>query len=538
MKNDLKKLSKWIFLGVPLVVGLIVYMKNLTQSALWYDEAVEYFYSKYMLGAVPGGFNTNSMYERIVNTYQPPLYNWLMHLWLVFFDSEFSFRLAGALVTLLGTMGIFAVLSELTNYHWASLGSLLYIFTGSVAYYALECAEYNLMLCCVSWTLFFYIKAMVTGKTLSLAGFFIFACLSVYSQYGAAFLIITLYLSLFIHCLRSKNKEIIKRIILLTVFVLVVAVLPLIWLFLLPQIQHQGITSVSHNIHFAKNRSMIVDFIMSVLKQLHWNFGVRGELPRIIRGLPLGVVGVAGIATIIIVVRKNKMAVHLVCICIASWLIYYIMTACSFYGYNSWNAESLGTDNIGGKYGLFLSPLWVTTLVYGAYHFSIFVKEKASNITWILYSVLLAIAIFIFCGAGIVSVGKPNKKDDVREAAKAWYENKAYDSITLVNQWSDANFQYYLMHSNNYSESYQKRIMTADIWMRYAEFDEMKTHLYNMGIFDLEKFYYIGPSYGNSFEDSYDIFVEVMESADYNVSIVQDGKSRLLYLESAQKYPK
>lgn len=55
LKDNLKKPSGWILLGVPLAVGLIVYIMNLTKSALWYDEAIEYFYSKYMFGAVPGG---------------------------------------------------------------------------------------------------------------------------------------------------------------------------------------------------------------------------------------------------------------------------------------------------------------------------------------------------------------------------------------------------------------------------------------------------------------------------------------------------
>lgn len=536
MKNDLKKSLRWIFLGVPLVVGLIVYMMNLTQSALWYDEAIEYYYSKYMFGAVPGGRYTSNMYERIISTYQPPLYNWLMHLWLIFFDSEFSFRLAGVLVTLLGTMGIFAGLRELTDYHWASLGALLYIFTGSIAHYALECAEYNLMLCCVAWTLFFYIKVILTGRRYSLTGFFIFASFSVYSQYGAAFLIIALYLSLFIHCIRNKNRDMMKWLITLTAIVLVIAVLPLVWFFLLPQIQHQGTTSVSHRFHFAKDRNIFVDFIVSVLKQLVWNFKARGELPKIIKGMPLGAVCIAGIATIIAVFQKKKMLNNFVGVCIISWLIYYIATACSLYGYNSWNAESLGTDNIGGRYGLFFSPLWVLVLTYGIYLFSTIVKEKTSKNVWMGYRMLFLAAISIFCGVGIVSICKPDKKDDVREVTRVWYENKVYDSTTLVHEWCDANFQYYLTHSDNYSEDYQKGILATDEWIYDAEFDEMKERFQEMGIFEMKDFYFIGsPIFYSS---SYDTFVEVMESEGYDVSIVQDGKSRLLYLVSTLSWEK
>lgn len=531
MKKDLNKASRWIFLGVPLLVGLIVYMMNLTQTALGYDESIEYFFSKYTSGAVPGGRYTSSMYERIVSTYQPPLYNWLMHLWLIFFDSEYSFRLAGALITLLGTMGIFAGLSELTDYRWASLGSLMYVFTSSISYYALECAEYNLMLCCVAWSLFFYIKTVLTDRMYSLVGFFIFACFSVYSQYGAVFLMVVLYLSLFIHFVCNKKKEMIKKLLILTVFVLVIAALPLAYFFLLPQLQHQGTTGISHNIHFANDRNIAVDFIVSVLRQLGFIFGGRGELPQIIKGLPTKVIDVAIIATIIAGLGKKKMLNNLIGICIVSWLIYYIMTACSLYGYNNWNAESLGTNNIGNRYGLFLSPLWILTLTYGIFLFSIIIKEKASKKIWMGYRVLFAFAVFIFCGVGVLSVYKPSKKDEVREATKVWYENNAYDSITLVHESSDANFQFYLMHSDCYSEDYQERILTADRWIRDAEFNEMKENLRKMGIFEFQEFYYIVP-YNGRFNDSYDIFIEVMKSEGYNISIVYEGKSRLLYLNS------
>lgn len=193
----------------------------------------------------------------------------------------------------------------------------------------------------------------------------------------------------------KKNKEMIKGLVILSAFVLVIAALPLVWFFLLAQIQHQGASGVSHSIHFARG-NMAVDFIMSAVAQLRFSFSVRGELPRVIRALPQVVAGAAGIATIAAVFRKNKMLNNLAVVCIASWLMYYIMTACSFYGYNSWNPESLGTNNIGGRYGLFLSPLWVLVLIYGTYLFSVTVKEKVPGNIWIWYRAIFVAAVFVF----------------------------------------------------------------------------------------------------------------------------------------------
>lgn len=115
-----------------------------------------------------------NMYERICRTYQLPLYNFLMYFWLLF-DSEFGFRMAGILTTLIGAVGIFKAVDEQTgNGAWANIGIILYVFTYNIAYYGLECAEYNLMLCCVAWIVLFYIRVIKRMDMSSVAAFLYF----------------------------------------------------------------------------------------------------------------------------------------------------------------------------------------------------------------------------------------------------------------------------------------------------------------------------------------------------------------------------
>ena len=135
------KPSQWLPVAGMLLLILVLFCLNATRSALWYDESIEYYYSKVASGPVPGGRATTSMYERITETYQPPLYNWLMHLWLMVFDSEFGFRLAGILTTIIGGIGLFLAMKKLTGYQYALFGTAAYLLTGRVADYALECAE-------------------------------------------------------------------------------------------------------------------------------------------------------------------------------------------------------------------------------------------------------------------------------------------------------------------------------------------------------------------------------------------------------------
>lgn len=168
-------------------ISCLILLSRILYSGLWYDESIEYFYSKFLNGVVPGGLGTTSMYERITSTLQPPLYNWIMYIWLSMFDNEFGFRLASILITIIGGIGFAKALLVLVEPWWSIIGTTFYMFSFQIMYYAVECAEYCLVLCMLSWTMYFFVRVLESVKTSNLLGFFIFACLSAYSQYGAVF---------------------------------------------------------------------------------------------------------------------------------------------------------------------------------------------------------------------------------------------------------------------------------------------------------------------------------------------------------------
>ena len=209
----------WLCWAAAFFAGLVIYSFRMTYSALWYDEVVEYFFSKFLYGNVPGSIGvTSNMYERICSTYQPPLYNVLMHIWLKFFDSEALFRFAGVLVTLLGMTGLYMGLCELSGCKWAMAGAVIYLMIPKVALYALECGEYNLMLCCEAWSLYFFIMTVRKKDNMSLALFFLFSCLSVFSQYGAAFFAAGLYIVLVLYSF--TDKSLLRKIAAMTIIII------------------------------------------------------------------------------------------------------------------------------------------------------------------------------------------------------------------------------------------------------------------------------------------------------------------------------
>jgi len=152
-----KQIEKWVILFLVFVFYFIIATYKLTHCSLWFDEAIEYWYSKIILGPVPGGGTTSNMYERIVSTFQPPLYNIIMYLWLKIGDSEWWFRFFGVIMGFLGAIGIYKSVNTLSNYRIASIAVIIYSTTYRIIQYIQECAEYNLMLACLCWMLYFYI---------------------------------------------------------------------------------------------------------------------------------------------------------------------------------------------------------------------------------------------------------------------------------------------------------------------------------------------------------------------------------------------
>lgn len=508
IKNNLIK-HKGIFFVI--ILGSVAYILCATKSGLWFDEAVEYYYSKVMIGEVPGGFGTRNMMERILRTYQPPLYNVLMYFWLRVFDTEFTFRLAGIIITMVGAIASYLAINEyISDERWATAGALFYVFTPGVVHYGLECAEYNLVICLLSWTVYFYFRVLRRKDTKSLVGFFVCSVLSVYSQYGAAFLVIGLYVSIAIDVFFEKNKLLLKKLLGFSVVTFFFAVLPLLFIFLLPQMNNQGSTTVSHMPCF--RYGFFIDFVLGAWRTLH------GIYTRWIVGICILVV----ICIIALFVQTKFMIKPVIAITI-TWLLYFLTVSCSYYGYNNWNPTSVGTQNIGGRYSLFLIPIISTTLFIGLKVTSQGIFERDAKYHKV-FIIACTVGLCLFCVRGIYFVGADvSIKDDVREATAAWYSAKAYNSKTLVHARDDTVFHFYLTHDKRFDSSFNRNIAIAEKWTNSDE--EMQELLDQMGYLDSDDFYYMVPS-----RKEYDYFVKVVSDQGYQRKIIYDGQTVLLHV--------
>ena len=134
---------------------------KLTYAPLWYDETVEWWYSKILIGALPFPTycsNDINMYERIISTFQPPLYNILMYFWLKVSSSEFWFRFFGVVMGFMGNVAIYKSVKKIGNGYIAALSVFFTSCVSRLLMYWQECAEYCLMLGTLCWTVYFFIS--------------------------------------------------------------------------------------------------------------------------------------------------------------------------------------------------------------------------------------------------------------------------------------------------------------------------------------------------------------------------------------------
>lgn len=162
-------------------------------------------------------------------------------------------------------------------------------------------------------------------------------------------------------------------------------------------------------------------------------------------------------------------------------------------------------------------------MVYGCNLF--FESIKHIKIKKYLQAVCICLVVS-FVGIGTHDIFINWEKDDIRGVVQAWYDNKGYEAKTIVHQWSDANFQYYLQHNEFYKNKYEKNILDTNINIRKATCKEMEKILKNNGVFDFDKFYYVGPC--ESYKESYQNFINVMLKHNYVLKTLFSNHSVLI----------
>lgn len=421
------------------------YIFRLTESSLAYDEGVEYWVSKSISGIAYGGASFQSnMYERICNTYQPPLYNILMFLWLKISDTEFWLKFFGVVCFFAGDIAFYLTCREFSNRLPSCAFTFLFGISHIFIYYAHEVSEYVCLFCFICWLTLFFYRVVKNFSWKNLCGYFAFAVLSIYSQYGSVFIIfgtgICLILKLMIERNRQKKKGMLFRFTICSIVSIVVFVLPLFLLFIRKQLFRRSsglISIIDHTPHY-KYSNFLFDYIGSFFDVVHYFFYAPSNKILLAVFLCLFV-----LFLVFVVMKKmsNKSFYLLSLALFISWTVYYIAVRFNYYSLSY-------TSGFGNRWGFAFCSLialfFVNMTICAIDCFKLYINKKI-----VCFSMACS---FIFLMGMNMKIALKNHgiKSNVREYYNTINESEELNKLPVLTEvWQITNIMYYANHDED-----------------------------------------------------------------------------------------
>ena len=408
---------------------------NLMHSALWADEWVEYYYSQKSI-------RTGDIFRAIVSTFQPPLYNLVMHFWLKISQSLLWFRLFNVVIGFIAGIFIYKTIRILYTKRAAIISVFILATCYQWVYCIQECSEYSLMLACLFASIYFYVSCSVKFDYFPFFGFILFSVLAIYSQYGSVFVTIPLLALFFFKTVFDKQAQPRRKLFVLGSYVisLVIFALPLYLLFLKKQMENNAITGNT------------VDFSSDVIKDFPFVFGqITGYLFNANNGeiwpAVFSVISIIILALCLFIVADRKVEWQRKSIIIAllsGYTLHFFLVQMHIYAMVH-PGESAGFF---ARYSYFYIPLCAVA-------FPIIIAESRRKTTaltsWKQYAAaVLAAWVLIVSFVGIM---KNWHKSYDNVFIKTWAENEGWKEPTYL-FGVKYGFYYYVERLENYEESF------------------------------------------------------------------------------------
>lgn len=438
--QKIKKERMYILLCFAFFLFTMVF--NLMHSALWGDEWVEYWYSQ-------ASVRTGALYARIISTFQPPLYNVLMYIWLRISKSLLWFRSFNIYIGFASGVFLFLSLRKLYSEKVAAVSLIVLAACYHWVYCIQECSEYALMVFCLFGALYYYIACIEKFTCCRMVMFVLFAVAAMYSQYGAVFVVLPLLLLFYGGIVLSKQEPKSKKLWVTAAYgiAFVAFAVPLYWFFLRHQMANNEIADNT------------VGFTGQIVQDLPFTFGRiigymfnrdSGEVMQVCMSA-VSVVMVT--AMIFLIARKDLTWVKksLIIALLGGYLLHYLLVSLHIYAMIH-PGESRGFFS---RYSYFYIPMFAVALpVLLLENKAIFVPGTAWKKT--------AVGIFAACfvAASFVDVlGNWHKALD-DQFAKIWVENEGWNETTYLHGCVYG-FYYYIPHTEGYNGSDLKNVTAA-----------------------------------------------------------------------------
>lgn len=479
---------------------------KLTNAPLWFDETIEYWYSKSMIGELPfQNAGRSNMYQRIVSTYQPPLYNVIMYIWLKAGESEWWFRFFGVVMGFAGMIALYKTMCKIKNINLAVLAVVFSACVYQLVYYWQECAEYCLMLGMLFWTIYFWFCLMENPAAKNIICFTVFAVIPVYSQYGAAFPVAAMAFIAFLHVISLKERKSIVMIVASYAIALLGAGLPLYYFFLKKQMHSQSGRYIAwQDVSFSGG--IIGDMAYNFAKVFKW--GLFSLYSNLVTMVFLAIILIMSVA--VVMLSHNKTVKLFVLTNLATWLLYYFSVKLGIYSYGNFG---------GGRYSLFFIPMWITMIfAVGAEFYMVLSKQTLmrGRIRYHYIGVCIC-ALLCFCYFEWKFGLQDNwEKEDCRGVVNTWYEVGAFESDTIVYYGADSGFAYYVRQNDEYMNSIEDQVIYMPWYSHWSE-EEYTEYINSLYGENWPDEFYVAASHT---EEDFNTFISSIISAGYTKELV------------------
>ncbi len=511
-------LPEWVTAGVAFVYYWIMALYKLTEAPIWQDEAMEFYCSLPVRGAIRGVTAYDTMYERMVRIQQqPPLYNWIMCLWLQVSEGEWWFRFSSVVFGFAAALGLYFVIRKLCDRYMAAFCVVIYSSIYILMYYMKEASEYAVLLMFLFWLLYVWFLLCERRSVGRLAVFTILCVLSVFTHYGAVFVVVPFGISILVMTAREKEWRSFWGSLLSFAAAGAAGGFVLLWFFMIPQSANQVSTLFSKQKIIIERGSIFGDFLNSIMCVFKWCAIDMDRDWEKIWWLIIAAMIVLALIVVFVTVLTARKVIRIYVYCnIAVYLLYYIITKLNIYAYGWY----------GNRYNMFLFPLWFVLIAVCLYELVMILRQSRVPVLSRLVQTGLIIAGIVYCVYGDYRISCHWAKMDLRRVVQEWYARDGYEVPTLLDFHQRYGFVYYFTHDAQYEESQWEQILYNDEVETYAATDTQiwKTYLEKVYDSQMPDALYLVTGQWNAFVDT---FVEL----GYKVEPIVDINAKLYYLK-------
>jgi uncharacterized membrane protein len=227
---------EWLPYVVLMLLALAVRCWDLNARSLWFDEAGEYWVATAPFSALAESVRTG--------TGDPPLYSFLLHVWLAAGSSAMWIRSLSVIASLAGVAGVMTLSHRLAGRRAAiAAGAMMALMPADVRY-AQEAGQYAIMLAAIAWNLVALHRLWRAPSPRAGAVWALTAALASYAYYGAVIAVAAPFACAAVQALARRDRARI-RAGLSGLAIYAVAILPLVLLILPAQLSRVAASDVS-----------------------------------------------------------------------------------------------------------------------------------------------------------------------------------------------------------------------------------------------------------------------------------------------------